>query len=78
MEEFSPELTYQSLNGVLPSRKCSIKAPAKIVKPLFMSCQRSFFNEVNNWAPSKLGEKMMEEIKILPVHLSQNHQTAYD
>ena len=26
---FSSELTYQNINGALPSSKCSIKAPAK-------------------------------------------------
>ena len=29
MQMFSSQLTYQSLNGALPSRKCSIKAPDK-------------------------------------------------
>ena len=45
---FSSELTYQSLNGALPSRKCSIKAPAKCKTPV-LSWQRSTFNEVNDW-----------------------------
>ena len=31
---FSSELTYQSLNGALPSRKCCIKAPAKCKTPV--------------------------------------------
>ena len=32
------ELTYQSLNGALPSRKCSIKAPAKCKTSVYV-CQ---------------------------------------
>ena len=33
---FSSELTYQILNCALPSRKCSIKAPAKCKPPIYV------------------------------------------
>ena len=32
----SSELTYQSLNRALPSRKCSIKAPAKCITSVYV------------------------------------------
>ena len=44
------KLTYQSLNGALPSRKCSIKAPAKCKTSIFVLMKISAFNEVNDWA----------------------------
>ena len=49
-KSFSSELTYQSLNRALPSRKCSIKEPDYEKTP-FTSCRESAINKVlNDWA----------------------------
>ena len=50
------KLTKASYNGAVPSRKCSIKVPAKCITSVYMSWWRFAFNEVNNWGPKFLSQ----------------------
>ena len=55
------ELTYLSLNGALPSRKCSSKAPAKCKTSVYVLTEICL-HKVNDWALGSVCSFMDERI----------------